>query len=84
MKDRRSMYEIRSALEGEIAEALDESYLSLRVEILGVNAREGIYSVKGTFKVIPLLSNIVKRKGKFEAELDEHLKIISLNITEER
>lgn len=84
MKERHSMYEIRYALRTEISEALNESYLTLAVEILEINVKEGTYSVKGTFKVTPFMSSIVRGKGKFEAQLDEDLKIISLKITQEK
>jgi len=77
------MYEIREALQKEIAGALNEPYPILDVEIPEIDVKEGTYSIKGAFKVTPLLSSIAKRKGKFEAKLDEDLKIISLKITEE-
>lgn len=77
------MYEIRNALRTEISDALNEPYLSLDVVILEINVDGGTYSVQGTFKVTPLFSTIVRRRGKFEAKLDENLKIISLKITEE-
>lgn len=83
MKSIRSMYEIRAALEREIAEALNESLLTLSVEIYEKDVKEGTHFVKGVFKVTPLFSITPKRRGKFEAKLDDNLKIISLNITEE-
>lgn len=83
MTTRHSLYEVRDAVRTEISEALDESLVGVRVEVMEVNAEEETCSVKGTFKVTPILSTIVKRRGKFEAKLDESLKIISLKITEE-
>lgn len=83
MKARHSTYEIRDALRTEISGALNEPYLIFDIEIPEINVKEGTYSIKGTFKATPLFSNIAKRRGKFEAELDEELKIISLKITEE-
>lgn len=82
MKTRHSTYEIRDALRMEIAGALNEPNIILDVEISEVNV-EGTYSIKGAFKVTPLFSSITKRKGRFDAKLDEDLKIISLKITEE-
>lgn len=83
MKAKRSIYEIRYALQPEIAGALNEISTILNVEIHEINKEEETYSIKGTFKVTPLFSTMVKRKGKFEAKLDEDLRIISLKITEE-
>jgi len=82
MKTRHSMYEIRNVLQGEISGAINETSLSLEIEIPEVNVEGETYLVKGTFKVIPFFSLTLKRKGKFEAKLDEDLKIISLKITE--
>jgi hypothetical protein len=76
------MYEIRDALRREISEALHEPYTTLNIEISEMNTN-GTYSVKGTFKVTPFLSTTIKRKGNFEAKLDEDLKIKNLKITEE-
>ena len=78
-----SLYNIRSALERAISTALNESYVSVTIEMPELGTEGEIYSVKGTLKVITWFSNIVKRKGKFEAKLDKNLKIISLKITEE-
>ncbi|MEM2995241.1 MAG: hypothetical protein QXI91_04415 [Candidatus Bathyarchaeia archaeon] len=83
MKAKYSMYDVREALRREIAGALDESYLTLDVEIPELEVKEGTYFVKGVFKVTPLFSVTPRRKGKFEARLDEDLKIISWKILEE-
>jgi hypothetical protein len=83
VKSIRSMYEIRAALKTEIAGALNESLLTLDVEVHEKDVKEGTYFVKGVFKVTPLFSITPRRRGKFEAKLDDNLKIISLNITEE-
>jgi hypothetical protein len=82
MKARHSTYDIRNTLEKEISAALNESYISLNIEISELNTDE-TYSIKGIFKVIPFLWTTIKRKGTFEAKLDEDLKIINLKITEE-
>lgn len=78
-----SLYTIKDALRRAISTALDEIYINVTVEMPELNVEGENYSVKGTLKVIPFLSNVVKRKGKFEAKLDKNLKIISLKITEE-
>jgi len=77
------VYRIRNALERAISEALNVSIISVQVEMPELNTEGEVYSVKGTLKVVPWLSDIVKRRGKFEAKLDKDLKIISLKITEE-
>jgi len=82
MKARHSTYDIRNILEKEISAALNESLIALNIEISEINTDE-TYSIKGIFKVIPFLWATIKRKGKFEAKLDEDLKIINLKITEE-
>lgn len=84
MKARHSTHEIRDVLRTEISGALNEPYLTLDAEIPEIDTKEGIYSIKGAFKVTPLFSVTARRKGKFEAKLDEDLKIISLKITEEK
>jgi hypothetical protein len=78
------MREIRDALRKEISEALNEPYSIFDIKILEIDAKEGTYIIKGIFKATPLFSSVTKRGGKFEAELDEDLKIISLKITEEK
>ncbi|MEM2971742.1 MAG: hypothetical protein QW270_04895 [Candidatus Bathyarchaeia archaeon] len=83
MKAKYSMYDIREALRKEIAGALDESWLILDVEIPELKVKEGTYFVKGVFKVTPLFSATPRRKGKFEAKLNEDLKIISWKILKE-
>jgi len=82
MQTKRSMYEIKNGLQQEISAALNESYVEL--EITEMNTDDNIYEVKGKFKVKPFLSETVKRKGKFEAKLDENLKIVNLKITEDQ
>lgn len=77
------VYKIRNALERAISEALNESSLNIRIEMPELNAEGETYSVKGNLAVIPWLTSIVKRKGKFEAKLDKNLNIINLKITEE-
>ena len=77
------MYEIKNALKSEITEALNETYMSIEIEISEVNINDA-YSVKGSFKVVPFLSQTIKRKGKFETKLDENLKIVTLKITEDQ
>lgn len=84
MKARHSMYRIRNASRTAIAGALNEPLLILDAEIHEIDVEEGIYSIKGAFKVTPLLSSTARRKGKFEAKLDEDLEILSLKITEEK
>ena len=83
MQPKRELYEIKNALRKEISEALNEAYLSAEIEISEINANDA-YSVKGSFKVVPFLSQTVKRKGKFETKLDENLKIVTLKITEDQ
>jgi len=82
MKARHSTYDIRNTLEKEISAALNEFLLTLNIEISEINT-DGTYSIKGIFKVVPFLWPTPKKKGKFEAKLDEDLKIINLKITEE-
>lgn len=82
MKTQRSIYEIRNTLQTNISAALNASYTSLNIEISELNT-DGTYSIKGTFKITPFLQSTIKRKGTFDAKLDEDLKIISLKITEE-
>ena len=77
------MYEIKSALKREISEALNESYSSIEMEFSEVNINDA-YSVKGSFKVVPFLSQTIERKGKIEAKLDDNLKIVTLKITEDQ
>jgi len=79
----RSTSEIRYALVREIAEALNESYYGTYVEIKEKTLEGKTYSVKGTFKIVPLLSRMVKRKGSFEAKLDDNLRVINLQIKED-
>jgi hypothetical protein len=81
MQNKRSMYDIRNALQQEISSALNESFAE--IEISETTANDS-YEVKGKFKVTPFLSSTIKRKGKFEAELDENLKIVTLKITEDQ
>ena len=78
-----SLYTIKDALRRAISTALDESYVNVLVEMPELNIEGEIYSVKGTLRVVPWFSYIVKRKGKFEAKLDKNSKIVSLKITEE-
>jgi len=70
---------IRHALEGEIAGMLGESVLSIFVDITERDFDGKVYSVKGAFKVSPFF---LKMEGKFDAKLDENLKVITLRITE--
>jgi hypothetical protein len=79
MKAKHSTYDLRNTLEKEISVLLNEFPI---VEISEINIDE-TYSIKGIFKVTPFLSTTIKRRGKFEAKLDEDLKIINLKITEE-
>jgi len=79
----RSASEIRYALVREIAEALNESYYGTYVEIKEKTLEEKTYSVKGTFKIVPFLSYTVKRKGTFEAKLDDNLRVVNLQIKED-
>jgi hypothetical protein len=83
MKAKYSMYDISDALRREIAGALNESWLTLDIEIPELEVKEGIYFVRGAFKATYIFSTTVRRKGKFEAKLDEDLKVISLKILEE-
>jgi len=83
MQTRHELYEIKSALRKEISEALNETYMSAEIEIFEINVND-TYSIKGSFKVTPFLSQTVKRKGKFETKLDENLKIVTLKITEDQ
>ncbi len=82
MKTRYSIFDIRNALDREIAGAINESSMLLNVQISETSINEA-YSVKGSFKVTPLFGTEPRRQGKFEAKLDESLRIISLKITEE-
>jgi hypothetical protein len=83
MQTRHELYEIKSVLKKEISEALNEGYMGAEIEISEITVNEA-YSVKGSFKVTPFLSQTVKRKGKFETKLDENLKIVTLKITEDQ
>jgi hypothetical protein len=83
MQTRHELYEIKSVLKKEISEALNEGYMGAEIEISEITVNEA-YSVKGSFKVTPFLSQTVKRKGKFETTLDENLKIVTLKITEDQ
>ena len=83
MQTKHGMYEIKSALKREISEALNESYSSIEIEFSEVNIND-TYSVKGSFKVVPFLAPVSKRKGKIEANLDDNLKIVTLKITEDQ
>jgi len=83
MQTKREMYEVKNALKKEISEALNEIYTSTEIEISEINVNDN-YSVKGSFKVVPFLSQTVKRKGKFETTLDENLKIVTLKITDDQ
>lgn len=83
MQTKHKLTEIKNALKEEISEALNEGYMSADIEISEINVN-GTYSVKGSFKVVPFLSQTVKRKGKFETKLDENLKIVTLKITEDQ
>jgi hypothetical protein len=83
MQTKHELYEIKNTLKKEISEALNEAYMSAEIEISEINAND-TYSVKGSFKVVPFLSQTVKRKGKFETKLDENLKIVTLKITEDQ
>jgi len=83
MQTRHEMYQIKNVLKKEISEALNEAYMSAEIEISEINVND-TYSIKGTFKVTPFLTQTVKRKGKFETTLDENLKIVTLKITEDQ
>ena len=83
MQTKHELYQIKNALKKEISEALNEAEISADVEISEINANDA-YSVKGSFKVIPFLSQTAKRKGKFETKLDENLNIVTLKITEDQ
>ena len=83
MQTKHAMYEIKNALKTEIREALNETYMSIEIEISEMNVND-VYSVKGSFKVLPFLSQTITRKGKFETKLDENLKIVTLKITEDQ
>lgn len=82
MQTKHEIFQIKNALKKEISEALNEGYMSAEIEISEMDVN-GTYSVKGSFKVVPFLSQAVKRKGKFETKLDENLKIVTLKITED-
>jgi hypothetical protein len=83
MQTKHELYEIKNTLKREISEALNEAYMSAEVEISEINVSD-TYSIKGAFKVVPFLSQTIKRKGKFETKLDENLKIVTLKITEDQ
>ena len=83
MQTKHAMYEIKNALKTEISEALNETYMSIEIEISEMNANDA-YSVKGSFKVVSFLAPVSKRKGKIEAKLDDNLKIVTLKITEDQ
>ena len=83
MQAKHGILEIKNALKREIAEALNETWLTIEIEISEMNINDA-YSVKGTFKIVTFLSATVKRKGKFESNLDENLKIVCLKITEDQ
>ena len=79
MQTRHELYEIKSALRKEISEALNETYMSAEIEIFEINVND-TYSIKGSFKVTPFLSQTVKRKGKFETTMNENLKLSLIHI----
>ena len=83
MQTKHAMYEIKNALKNEISEALNEMYMSIVIEVSEMNVND-TYSIKGSFKVVPFLSQTIKRSGKFETKLNENLKIVSLKITEDQ
>lgn len=83
MQNRQSMFNIKNALMSELAAALNTPTISLQIEISEVNA-DNSYSVKGNFKIIGFLSDVIKRTGKFETTLDQNLKVISLKIIDEK
>ncbi len=83
MQTKQGIYEIKNALKRELSEALNEAYASIEIEFSDVNINE-IYLVTGSFKVVPFLATVAKRKGKIEAQLDGNLKIVSLKITEDQ
>jgi hypothetical protein len=83
MQTKHGVYEIKNALKKEITEALNETYSSIEIEFSEVNINDA-YTVKGSFKVVPFLATVAKRKGKIEAKLDENLKIVTLKITEDQ
>jgi len=82
MQNRQSIYNVKNALLTEIASALNVSSFALEIEIFEVNT-DDTYSVKGGFKVVTIWSSVPIKRGKFEAILDENLKIINLKITDE-
>ena len=84
MQTKRSMSEIRDALEQEISAALHESYIGTEIEISEMNTDDNNYDIKGKFKVTLFLAQTIKRKGNFETKLDENLKIATLKITEDQ
>ncbi len=77
------MFNIKNALTSELAEALNTSSIGLQIEISEVNV-DNTYSIKGSFKIVGFLSDVVKRTGKFETTLDQNLKVISLKIIDEK
>lgn len=83
MQNRYSISNIKTALATEIAAALNSTFFTIEIEISELNV-DNTYSVKGSFKDVAFLSNIARRKGKFEAKLDENLKIVNLKITEDQ
>ena len=83
MQTKQGIYDIKNALKKEISEALNETYSSIEIEFSEVNIND-TYSVKGSFKVVPFLASVSKRKGKIEAKLDDNLKIVTLKITEDQ
>jgi len=74
--------EVRQALEAAIAESLNETFFSTRVEISELSMQGEIRSISGSFR-ISLFDVNPRRRGKFEAKLDKNLNVINLKIQEE-
>lgn len=83
MQTKHGLSEIRYAMQKGISEALNEPYMTAEIEIHEATANQA-YSVKGSYKFVSFLSQTIKRKGKFEANLNENLIIVSLKITEDQ
>lgn len=83
MQTKHELFEIKNALKKELSEALNEAFMSAEIEISEMKVND-TYSIKGSFKVVPFLAPVVKRKGRFETTLDENLKIVNLKITEDQ
>jgi hypothetical protein len=83
MQNKRDLPELKSMLQRTISEALNQAAFTAEIEIHEMVTAEN-YEVRGNFKFASSPGQIGNRKGKFEATLDENLKIVALKIMEDQ